>query len=74
MSKHFRHQGYHSKDGNLNEECSPLSWTEVFKFMRLKFDPFIDQRIDLWHPDKKNHRLKYIYLEDLTNENTTDID
>lgn len=74
MSEHFRLQGYHSKDGNLNAECSILSWTEVFKFMRLKFDPFEDQRIDLWQPDKKNHRLKYIYLEDLMNDNTIDID
>lgn len=74
MSKNFRHQGYHPKNGNLNAECSILSWTEVFKFMRLKFDPFVDQKIDLWPSDKKNHRLKYTYLEDLMNNITIDSD
>lgn len=74
MSRKYLHMGYHSKDGNLNAECSPLTWTEAFKFMRLKFDPFTDQRIDLWEPDKKNHRLKYIFLDDELNDNIIDTD
>lgn len=59
MSKHYRLFGYHSVDGNLNAVCSMLSWTEVFKFIRLSFNPFTDKRIDLWPADKRNRRLKY---------------
>lgn len=72
MSKKYLHQGYRLRDGNLNAECSILTCTEVFKFMRLKFDPFTDLRNTLWEPDKKNHRLKYTYLEDLICDDTID--
>lgn len=65
MSANYLFSGYHSQDGNLNGECSSLCWTEVFKFIRLSFNPFVDKRIDLWPADKKNRRWKYTYLEDI---------
>lgn len=65
MSKHYNLYGYHSADGNLDGKCSSLCWTEVFKFMRLGFNPFTDSKIDLWPADRKNRRWKYTYLEDV---------
>lgn len=72
MSEHYNLFGYHSIDGNPNAECSVLSWTEAFKFLRLSFNPFTDKRIDLWPADKKNRRWKYTYLENVIPETEHD--
>lgn len=72
MSKNYKLFGYHSANGNINAECASLTWTEVFKFIRLSFNPFIDKRIKLWPADKKNRRFRYTYLEDLLPDNEQD--
>lgn len=72
MSSHYNLFGYHSTDGNLNAECASLTWTEAFKFIRLSFNPFSDERIDLWPTDTKNRRWIYTYLEDLIPDTVND--